>query len=446
MAPYPEVIEKLEFLGPDGKWFKNPGFRTNLTTPEGQAEIRKSLDRLLIRDVLVQFERADPTATKRYVPWLVQSYILDVFTTFEDVFGAKKFLKQFEELRRRKRLPEGVPTDLRQIKDNNTYAEAYDKVDDAFDEIDSPKNLPKGNANVLVDNQEVTVIRPLDYEASCYYGYKTQWCTADTESREMFDIYTRPDDDASPWDDEVLDNDGKLFIFIPKSPNPKKEKYQLYFKYETMRQNYQLMDYKDKPVDLKALMNRFKSLPLEFWQKLDPPTSNNLIILQPEQFKKLANDTATVVENHVWQILKDVQDNDVDYRAYLRSEGYFDEDALVYDWQRAYKDGHTYLDYDPDAKYAFNSVITDLKNLTAVEFDNFKPGRALHNSTINRIADWLESDEPHNRDKRSREMYGRVAAFIQDEMHGGNHFIGSDLTYFVGTKAELAQARNEAEK
>jgi hypothetical protein len=50
----------------------------------------------------------------------------------------------------------------------------------------------KSNVVILLDNEDFLIIQPKTYEANCYYGAGTQWCTTSkTDGRERFDYYTK---------------------------------------------------------------------------------------------------------------------------------------------------------------------------------------------------------------------------------------------------------------
>jgi hypothetical protein len=59
--------------------------------------------------------------------------------------------------------------------------------------------LAKEESDVIYDDEEFMVIRPLSAHASCYYGQGTKWCISATDSQNYFDSYTK---------------EGKAFYFI----------------------------------------------------------------------------------------------------------------------------------------------------------------------------------------------------------------------------------------
>ena len=64
----------------------------------------------------------------------------------------------------------------------------------------------KSQAEKLYEDDEVLVIRPKSFAASCYYGANTKWCTASKDNSGYFAKYNK---------------DGKLYYFINKKDNIK---------------------------------------------------------------------------------------------------------------------------------------------------------------------------------------------------------------------------------
>ncbi len=54
------------------------------------------------------------------------------------------------------------------------------------------KKQEKSGATKLLDNKDFLIIQPHTYEANCYYGAGTKWCTTDKEEGpERFEDYTK---------------------------------------------------------------------------------------------------------------------------------------------------------------------------------------------------------------------------------------------------------------
>ncbi len=90
-----------------------------------------------------------------------------------------------------------------EIKDINQY----DSLKDISDAISKHENKVRRDvkeidgADVVYEDDRFTVVSPKTYEASCYYGAGSKWCTAAKSSDAHFMSYNR---------------DGKLFYFLDK--------------------------------------------------------------------------------------------------------------------------------------------------------------------------------------------------------------------------------------
>jgi hypothetical protein len=213
----------------------------------------------VIETLLKYLENADPTANKKYMPWLARTYAKGG-TRFEDVLGqVSTYLEKFDALNQRKKLP--APRN-----DINRYADFGDFMS-VMDEYEDPSQVElkdKGEATELYNDENIRVIVPENQTAACYYGQGTRWCTAATRGQNYFLNYS---------------NQAPLMIVIPKHPSRPGEKYQLWFFYgvdnnlftsdaeaNDYYQEYgddfyadygQFMDEQDDEVDLGALMRRF---------------------------------------------------------------------------------------------------------------------------------------------------------------------------------------------
>ena len=83
----------------------------------------------------------------------------------------------------------------------------YDTLKDIQNAIDKHENRIRRDvkevegADIVYEDNRFTVITPKTYEASCYYGSGSKWCTAAKSSDQHFMSYNR---------------DGKLFYFLDK--------------------------------------------------------------------------------------------------------------------------------------------------------------------------------------------------------------------------------------
>ena len=73
----------------------------------------------------------------------------------------------------------------------------------------------KEESDVVYDDEQFMVIRPLSTHASCYYGVGTQWCISAKDTQNYFDSYTKEgkafyfviDKTRKPYDPSADDND-----------------------------------------------------------------------------------------------------------------------------------------------------------------------------------------------------------------------------------------------
>jgi hypothetical protein len=203
------------------------------------------------------------------------------------------------------------------------------------------KLTDKGTSEVVLDNSEVRIIVPKNEEAACYYGQGTRWCTAATQSHNMFDHYNRI---------------GSLYIILPKKPRYEGEKYQLHFPSE------QFMDENDDQVDLVELIDtRFPFLH-EFFLEREPSLKNLVIfaenkILQSiwEEIGERAMEIAYEEFFYEWEM------NDDTFRDWQAEQAikkeYIDEEGDI-DWDRVHEDDelNDYGQYNEGAAEFLNDV------------------------------------------------------------------------------------------
>lgn len=155
---------------------------------------------------IAKLREADPTPNGKYFQWIIKQYLSKLFR-LEDTPRVREQLIQFGELARRNRLEQ---------KDINKYT--YRTLVDALDQAASPTPTNPPTAAPLVNTKGSVVLYqgplgvlavPLTKDASCVLGRGTSWCTARTDSDNMYDNYAP---------------DGSLFVWIGSA----KEKYQFH--------------------------------------------------------------------------------------------------------------------------------------------------------------------------------------------------------------------------
>ena len=95
--------------------------------------------------------------------------------------------------------------DIAQYEDPEFIKTLMDIIDSKKTEREKEREL-KSQAERLYEDDDVLVIRPKSYAASCYYGANTKWCTAGKGSSGYYDRYA---------------NRGLLYYFIKKKENKK---------------------------------------------------------------------------------------------------------------------------------------------------------------------------------------------------------------------------------
>lgn len=184
------------------------------------------------QDEFWQIIKADPTYNEqksqkmgKYGKWLLNLYKQGKLKN-EDLYKATDYLSYFVKYYNKitekdiNKLPD-LPSLYNIIK---PYKEASDNGEDiATSKSDEVRRIKEDAEKVFEDNQWLVII-PHTQEASCYYGKNTQWCTAATDSYNMFNHYN---------------NKGPLFINIRKTDG---KKFQFHFETNSF------MDETDTPI------------------------------------------------------------------------------------------------------------------------------------------------------------------------------------------------------
>ena len=113
--------------------------------------------------------------------------------TEEQLDGVQELLRKFVSVG-----PNLTITDINQ----------YDDLTDLETELKKHENKIRRQvqaiegANVVYEDDKYTIVNPLTYNASCYYGAGTKWCTSSEQTQSHFNAYNV---------------DGKLFYIIDKT-------------------------------------------------------------------------------------------------------------------------------------------------------------------------------------------------------------------------------------
>ena len=266
-----------------------------------------------------QIEVGDPTKQKKYTQALARMYANGLIK-WEDVGSTMRdYLTKFTKLALKKKLkPEH--TDFNRFKSLKDF---YDAVDTYPDPEEDQEVKDKGTAKEVFNNGEMRIIRPDNEQAACYYGQGTRWCTA-ARDHNMFDRYN---------------NDGPMYIILPKNPKYDGEKYQ----FHPMSDQY--MNEKDYEVSPQELVNRFPSEEFkEFLFKADPELKTN-VVLYPNDTELTGawRAIAELVNDKAYEVLTDWEISDDYYYQYLKDEGFVDEEGDIKD------DAPPYDEYNEEA-------------------------------------------------------------------------------------------------
>ena len=106
----------------------------------------------------------------------------------EPSYSRSPSLHRFHVLRERNLIPS-----IELFENFEEYMLAVDQATDEANRRDNEAEQSKGaeaGTDMLVDNDEFQMMRPLNTAASCKYGQGTKWCTAASTSHNYFDQYT----------------------------------------------------------------------------------------------------------------------------------------------------------------------------------------------------------------------------------------------------------------
>lgn len=171
-----------------------------------------------------------------YTLWLFNIFKNNPRLIFEDGYKVKRYLSIFDKVKGRLTK---YPKDIYKYKHLadlfvaiSDYIDAEDNIVDSDNQLRMKARKEKDNIEILFEDDNWKVIAPLSYEASCYWGAGTEWCTATRQTRNYYDAYSRF---------------GSLFIFINKKDPD--EKYQYHYFSRSFN------DKEDRPIDYDRFKN-----------------------------------------------------------------------------------------------------------------------------------------------------------------------------------------------
>lgn len=308
-------------------------------------------------DCLDELETADPTNNKKYTLWLARQYAKGI-TKMEDMRSSvRQNLEKFNKLGA-KRMLKPEHRDLGRFTSMNDFYRTMESYPDPFDIFDT---LGHGTYDTVHETAAVTVYVPKDQAASCYLGRNTRWCTAVIKGNNYFDSYN---------------NQGPLYILIPKSPRYDGEKYQIHW------EQHEVKDEDNEDVNVYELLNkRFPGL-LDFFRKT-ADLGDYIAFANDRIIEDLVTQLREPILDKANDLLSDWELSDDSYYAWLRSEEILDDEGDI-DWERA----PSYLDYNTEAQHWY----TRIKSAVDIDAEDVKH-EELDEMGHQYLPDMLELDD-----------------------------------------------------
>ena len=215
-------------------------------------------------EIVNTLSKADPTPNKQFLQWISRSYIRGEFRA-EDVGQIKLDLDLFSKIKNKL-----------EIKDINQYKKLSDLrraiIPFENQDVRSGKQMKKeeaagfferGEAEWFYRGSSLKILIPKTEAASCYFGKGTKWCTAATQSENMFDDYS---------------SEAPLYIIITNSS----ERYQFWMADD----EHQLMNVMDEEVDIVKFVERYPEVINAFRGKI-PETDVLFVVFEDDPQKIL---------------------------------------------------------------------------------------------------------------------------------------------------------------
>ena len=295
----------------------------------------------IVNIALEVIEKEDPSPNKQYVQWVVMRYIDGGISMFEDILTyIETLLRIHYKLKLHRALPAEL-SDIGKVKDKASLTRFYNNILRHFNALQVKKGeaegtqLSKGDAEEVFSNSEMRVVVPKDKEAACYYGQGTQWCTASTSSSNYFDTYN---------------NDGPLYIIIPKNAHHEGEKYQLHF------ESNQHMDENDGAISIvKLFKDRFKEQSSFDFFNEKGGLSSYIAFADATVFNDIVEAIKDQVKDYLYEEMFEWESSDDYYYDWLHDGGYWNEEEDM-----PSDDAPSYLEYNDEARKLFNDVLADV--------------------------------------------------------------------------------------
>lgn len=200
-----------------------------------------------------EFEDAlsyDKSSTGKYIEKILDLYLKGEKRTERELYKIGEVFVEFHELLQRNKIKKSDITSYKTINDIKSAIREAKK-----DEIEKKTNeLTDGNFEIIVNNDDMLVVIPLDHEASKLWGNDTKWCTTSTNSSFWYS-YTLEKDITLYYiwiknptliinSNEDLEDDDPEMRFLSKMAVAVSSRY---------RQQYECFDKDDDSIDFKVV-------------------------------------------------------------------------------------------------------------------------------------------------------------------------------------------------
>ena len=131
-----------------------------------------------------KFVEADRTKTKKYLEYYCKVWINKKEYNFPGSSSELIYvINEFE-------------ANLPYIQNKDIYSQYYNNVKNLYSAVDAAIQLKEektfvkeGNVEILEENDDYILLRPLTHTGSVKYGANTKWCTAGRNSEHTFESY-----------------------------------------------------------------------------------------------------------------------------------------------------------------------------------------------------------------------------------------------------------------
>jgi DNA-dependent RNA polymerase auxiliary subunit epsilon len=193
-----------------------------------QLETRIKTDHSAPKDlnqIIQKFINADPTPNKKYVQWMLRTYLNSGIRYLEDLSRTNAALILFDKNKVRLPVEQRDINKIKSLSDLETLVEAFEKIKSGKEIKKEISANIKSQTKMIYNGPEGKILVPLTQEASMFWGQGTKWCTAANKDN-YFDNYNK---------------NGHLYIILINNG----EKYQFHLYSE------QLMDVRDAGINFE---------------------------------------------------------------------------------------------------------------------------------------------------------------------------------------------------